>query len=148
MSLELPKRIINNAIGGKNFPMEILGRQFEQIQFLFVLCGLLLALILINGAFKMYINVFKGLIAERLLRRLRYQLYERILRFPMPRFQRTSQGELVSMTTAEVESIGGFFGDAIAMPAFQGGTMLTDPPPVNWSTVYNSKRRIEDGNQT
>ena len=23
-----------------------------------------------------------------------------------------------------------------------------DPPPLNWSTVYFSKRRIEDGNQT
>ena len=125
LTLELPKRIINNAIGGKNFPMDIFGIQFEQTQFLIVLCVLMLALILVNGAFKMYVNIFKGLIAERLLRRLRYQLYERILRFPMSRFQRTSQGELVSMTTAEVESIGSFFGDAIALPAFQGGTMLT-----------------------
>jgi hypothetical protein len=26
--------------------------------------------------------------------------------------------------------------------------VLGDPPPLNWSTVYFSKRRIEDGNQT
>ena len=30
-SLDLPKTIINHAIGGKRFPQEILGIQFEQI---------------------------------------------------------------------------------------------------------------------
>ncbi|MBT3906694.1 MAG: cyclic nucleotide-binding domain-containing protein [Rhodospirillaceae bacterium] len=124
-ALELPKIIINDAIDGKGFPVTYFGHTFEQIPFLLGLCTALLTLVVINGMFKMKVNVFKGALAERLLRRLRYQLYERILRFPIPRFQTTSQGELVSMVTAEGESLGSYFGDSIAKPAFQGGTMLT-----------------------
>ena len=29
----------------------------------------------------------------------------------------------------------------------QTSTNLSDPPPLNWSTVYDRKRRINDGNQ-
>ena len=69
-----------------------------------------LGLVLINGAFKYIINVVSGRTGERLLRRLRYQLYTRMLRFPLPQFRKTSQGELIAMITAEVEPLGGFMG--------------------------------------
>ena len=82
-ALELPKIIINDAIDGKGFPVTYFGHTFEQIPFLLGLCTALLTLVVINGMFKMKVNVFKGALAERLLRRLRYQLYERILRFPI-----------------------------------------------------------------
>src|SRR5205809_2734005 len=59
-SLELPKLIINQAIGGKNFPVEILGYSLGQIPYLVLLCGVFLALVLINGAFKYHLNVRKG----------------------------------------------------------------------------------------
>jgi putative ABC transport system ATP-binding protein len=124
-TLELPKIIINDAIKGSGFPTTVAGQSFEQIPFLLGLCALFFGLILVSGFLKMKINVFKGALAERLLRRLRYQLFERILRFPIQRFQTTSQGELVSMVTAEGESLGSYFGDSIAKPAYQGGTMLT-----------------------
>jgi ABC-type multidrug transport system fused ATPase/permease subunit len=124
-SLELPKQIINEAIGGTGFPKELLGVQFDQIPYLFVLCGIFLALVFINGGFKYYINVYRGRLGERMLRRLRYELYSRVLRFRLPRFRRMSQGEIIPMITAEVEPIGGFIGDAFALPAFQGGTLLT-----------------------
>ena len=74
---------------------------------------------------KMRINTMKGVLAERLLRRFRYTLIARILRFPQPYFERTSQGELVSMVTAESEPMGGLMGDAIAQPVLQAGQMLT-----------------------
>jgi ABC-type multidrug transport system fused ATPase/permease subunit len=124
-ALEVPKITINDAIDGKAFPVTLFDHTFEQIPFLLGLCVVLFALIVINGLFKMKVNVFKGALAERLLQRLRYQFYERILRFPIPRFQTRSQSELVSMVTAEGESLGAYFGDSIAKPAFQGGTMLT-----------------------
>ena len=60
-----------------------------------------------------------------MLRRLRYQLFAQTLRFPIPHFRRTSQGEVIAMITSEVEPLGGFIGDAVAQPAFQGGTLLT-----------------------
>lgn len=123
--LELPKLIMNEAIQGTNFPKEFLGFEFDQIPYLFLLCGLFLALVVINQSIKYVINVYKGLLAERMLRRLRYDLFQRILRFPLPHFRRTSSGEIIPMITSEVEPLGGFIGDAIALPAYQGGTLLT-----------------------
>jgi putative ABC transport system ATP-binding protein len=125
ISLDLPKTIINKAIGGKDIPSEFFGVPVDQISYLWVLSGIFLALVCINGAFKFYVNVFRGQLGERMLRRLRYDLYARMLRFPLPHFRRVSQGEVIQMVTAEVEPLGGFVGDSIALPAFQGGTLLT-----------------------
>src|SRR5262249_53256371 len=44
--------------------------------------------------------------------------------FPLPAFRKKSSGEMISMITAEVEALGGFIGDAFALPIFQGGTLL------------------------
>ncbi len=125
MSLDLPKTIINKAIGGQDFPKDFAGFDFEQVPYLLLLCVLFLFLVFINGGFKYFINVYRGVVGERMLRRLRYQLYERVLRFPIPSFRKISQGEIVSMVTAETEPLGGFIGDSVALPAFQGGTLLT-----------------------
>lgn len=124
-TLELPKLIINRAIGSQDFPRAFWGFDLDQIQYLAALCCIFLTLVLINGAFKYYINVFKGQLSERMLRRLRYELFTRVLRFPVPHFRRTSQGELIAMITAEVEPVGGFVGDSLAVPAFEGRTLLT-----------------------
>ncbi|MCW2244968.1 ABC-type multidrug transport system fused ATPase/permease subunit [Azospirillum fermentarium] len=123
-SLDLPKRIVNNAIGGKNIPPDILGYPVDQVAYLMLLSGAFLVLVLVNGWFKYKINTYKGRLGERMLRRLRYELYARILRFPLPRFRRVSSGELIPMITAEVEPLGGFIGDALAVPVFQGGTLV------------------------
>ncbi len=125
VSLDLPKTIINKAIGGRSFPVDIFGQQLEQIPYLLLLCGLYLILVFINGGFKYFLNVYRGVVGERMLRRLRYQLFARVLRFPLPLFRKRSQGEIIAMLTAESEDIGGFVGDSIALPAFQGGTLLT-----------------------
>ena len=78
-SLDLPKTIINEAIGGGvDFPVVIFGQQLEQIPYLFSLCGVFLALVFVNGSFKYYINVYRGQLGERMLRRLRYELYSRV----------------------------------------------------------------------
>jgi ABC-type multidrug transport system fused ATPase/permease subunit len=125
-SLSLPKTIINEAIREKaQFPHEFLGMEFERIPFLMMLCAGFLILVLFNGAFKYCINTFKGQLGERMLRRLRYQLYQRLLRFPLNQFQKTSAAQIIPMITAECESLGGFIGDAFAAPSFQGGTLLT-----------------------
>ena len=125
LSLDLPKTIINKAIAGKDFPKEIFAQEFEQIEYLLILCFAFLGLVLINGGFKFWINVYRGRMGEQMLRRMRYILYGRILRFPLPQFRKTSQGEVISMVTAEVEPLGGYIGEAISLPAFQGGTLIT-----------------------
>jgi putative ABC transport system ATP-binding protein len=132
ISLDLPKIIINRAItpnaDGDVFAAPIFGYEIEfdvpQLTFLLILSFFYLALVFITGGFKYYINVFKGRMGERLLRRLRYQLYTRILRFPLPHFKKVSQGELIPMITAEVEPLGGFIGIAFADPLFFGGQLM------------------------
>ena len=125
LSLEVPKIIINEALGEGNFPREVLGFEVEQIAFLLLLCMTYLALVLISGVIKMRVNIYKGIIAERMMRRLRYQLVDRVLRFPQPHFRKVSQGELIPIVTAEVEPLGGLMGDALGQPLFQSGQMLT-----------------------
>ena len=123
-SLKLPKTIINRAIGGKHFPQDFLGIDFEQVPYLMILCAIFLALVLVNGAFKYYINTAKGQLGERMLRRFRYSLYQRLLRFPSSYFHKTSSAQIIPMITVECEQLGGFIGDAFVQPVFQGGQLL------------------------
>lgn len=125
LSFEVPKLIVNDAIGGGDGPRTLLGMEVSQLTYLWVLCGTFLSLVFINGGLKYVIQVYKGVIAERMLRRLRYMLIERVLRFPLPHFRSVSQGQTVSMISQESEPLGGFFGDSFALPAFQGGILLT-----------------------
>jgi ABC-type multidrug transport system fused ATPase/permease subunit len=124
-SLELPKLIVNDAIGSENFPKTLWKWELDQISYLMILCALFLLMVAIRFGLRYYVNVYKGQLGERMLRRLRYILFARVLRFPVPHFRRTSQGELIAMITSEVEPLGGFIGDALALPAFEGGTLLT-----------------------
>ena len=123
-TLELPKRIINDAIGSSTSTVDVFGFQIDQIMFLWALCFGYLAAVIIHGLLKMRLNTMKGIVAERMLRRLRYTLLSRLTRFPRSYFQTTSQGELVSMVTSEAEPMGGLMGDALAQPVFQAGQML------------------------
>lgn len=131
MLLDLPKQIINRALGASQdvYSLAVLGFAeipfaVSQPTFLVSLCLLFLALVIVNNGLKFKINITKGRTAERLLRRLRYSLYSRVLRFPIPHFKRASQGEVISMITAESEPIGAFFVGAVVDPIFQGGLLL------------------------
>jgi putative ABC transport system ATP-binding protein len=124
-TLELPKIIINDAIGAETRMVDVFGFEITQTGYLFLLCFAFLLTVIAWGLVKMRLNTMKGIMAERLLRRFRYQLITRVLRFPLPHFRRTSQGEMVSIVTSEAEPLGGLMGDAIAQPVFQGGQMLT-----------------------
>jgi ABC-type multidrug transport system fused ATPase/permease subunit len=125
-SLDLPKTIINKAILGKKFPQDWwFGMVLDQIPFLMALCTVFLTLVFINGGFKYVINVLQNRTGERMLRRFRFSLYARLLRFPVGHFKRVSSGEIIPMITAEVEPLGGFIGESFALPAFQGGQLLT-----------------------
>ena len=123
---ELPKQIVNRVIqgGADDFPTVVLGAPLSQLEYLFLLCGGFLLLVVANQGFKYAINVLAGRTGERMLRRLRYDLYSRVLRFPLPHFRKLSQGEIITMITAEVEPLGGFIGDAFKLPIFQGGYLL------------------------
>lgn len=148
-SLDVPKRIVNEAIQGgafteghsqaRFFEMTLTlpsflgggsyhlsdGYMLEQLPYLYALSMLFLALTLINGWFKYVINIRKGILGERMLRRLRYDLFALVLRFRPEDVRTTKSAEVASMIKDEVEPIGGFFGEAFITPAFLGTQAIT-----------------------
>ncbi len=149
LSLNLPKQIVNQGIQGQGFEQpgatqpflqfelpygeEIFGHpvtvfdgfQLVQPDMLLALSFGFLALVIVNGMFKLVINTRKGRMGERLLRRLRFELADRILRFPLPQLRRVKPSEMATMIKDEVEPLGGFIGDAFATPLFLGGQAAT-----------------------
>src|SRR5437588_138664 len=130
LSLDLPKTIINQAIQGVSFPSSdsvkhLFGFDLERIPYLFALSAAFLALIVAIGWLKFQINTMKGWMGERMLRRLRYALFDYILRFPLMRFRRVKPAEMATMIKDEVEPLGGFIGEALITPLFLGGQALT-----------------------
>ena len=83
--------------------MTFLGFPVTQISYLMALSLVLLALITINGGLKYWINVYAGVVGERTMRRLRHDLYQQVLRFPLPQFKTMSAGEIIPMIVAETE---------------------------------------------
>ena len=147
-SLDLPKTIVNEPIQGKRFPNpdsmvtflriapnlpEFLGGQrvllegfqMDRTGYLVALSITFLALIVVSGLLKLQINTMKGWMGERMLRRLRFALFDHILRFPLPHFRRVKSAEMATMIKDEVEPLGGFIGEAIITPLFLGGQALT-----------------------
>ena len=148
-SFDVPKRIVNDAIQGRAFKggnetaklfdltltlPQFLGGQsfvitdgfvFDQLGYLLALSCLFLALVLISGAFKYVINVRKGILGERMLRRLRYDLFVQLMRFRPEDIRTVKPAEVASMIKDEVEPIGAFVGDAFIQPAFLGTQALT-----------------------
>lgn len=122
--LELPKLIVNDAIQGENFPRAFFGVEFDQVSYLVLLCLTFLGLVVVSNGIKLVLNVYKGRLGERMLRRLRFELFQRVLRFRLPHFKKVSSGEIIPMITSEVEDVGGFIGEAIALPAYQGGMLM------------------------
>jgi putative ABC transport system ATP-binding protein len=129
LTLDLPKTIINKAIQGGAFKdaatATFLGMDLERVQYLLALSCVFLGLIVLNGWLKFQINIMKGWMGERMLRRLRYRLFDYILRFPLTRFRRVKAAEMATMVKDEVEPLGGFIGEALITPLFLGGQALT-----------------------
>jgi putative ABC transport system ATP-binding protein len=146
MSFDLPKQIVNGPIQGQgfetpgatqpflaiDFDLPLLGTvhlfdgfQLNRTQTLVGLSLVFLALVIINGIFKLYINTYKGRLGERMLRRIRFELVDRVLRFPPGHFKRVKSAEVATMVKDEVEPLGGFIGDAFVTPAQLGGQALT-----------------------
>ncbi len=144
-SLNLPRMIVNGPIAGEGYaaqdPTPLFGRiavpwgggewvlfegvALDRVGMLIALAFVFLGLVLINGLIKFAINTFKGLMGERLLRRLRYELIDRVLRFPTSHFRRVKSSEVASMVKDEVEPLGGFIGDAFVLPLYQVGLAAT-----------------------
>lgn len=147
--LDLPKNIINKPVQGVGFEDATATATFldlsvslpdwmfggttltlfggftmERLPYLLALSFAFLALVCVNGLFKFYINTYKGRLGERMLRRLRFELVDRVLRFPSNQFRRVKASEIASMVKDEVEPFGEFIGDAFVKPVFLGGQAM------------------------
>ncbi|HWA50650.1 MAG TPA: hypothetical protein VG742_20445, partial [Dongiaceae bacterium] len=103
ISLDLPKQIVNQAIQGEAFdgvrtapflnitigPFDVIGMpeitlfsgfELERLAYLVALCFSFLFFVVVNGWLKQLVNTEKGRLGERMLRRMRYELYDRVLR--------------------------------------------------------------------
>jgi len=149
MSLDLPRQIVNQAIQGEAFkdgnttaPFLKLGfdmpewlgggswqlfHGFEvgRLGLLFGLSGLFLLFVIINGLFKYWVNVAKGVLGERMLRRMRFDLFSMVLRFTPEALRTVKSSETATIIKDEVEPIGGFIGDAFITPIFLGMQAIT-----------------------
>ncbi len=103
LSFDLPKQIVNGPIQGTGFESPGATQTFMRIRYdipyvgevtffngleltrfetLMALSLVFLLLVIVNGLFKLYINTYKGRLGERMLRRIRFELIDRVLRFP------------------------------------------------------------------
>ena len=76
LGLDLPR-----WLGGRSSAI-FEGFQVGQLGLLFGLSSLFLFFVIVNGAFKYWINIPKGILGERMLRRMRFELFAMVLRFP------------------------------------------------------------------
>lgn len=146
MAFDLPKQIVNGPLQGTGFetpeatqlflPLSVdlpfLGKvqifggiEMRRLPLLWALSLTFLVLVVVNNLFKYFINTRKGRLGERLLRRIRYELIDRILRFPPARARQMKAGEVSSMVKDEIEPLGGFAADAFTQPAMLGGQAVT-----------------------
>ncbi|RFB79791.1 ATP-binding cassette domain-containing protein [Methylovirgula sp. 4M-Z18] len=148
LSLDLPRSIVNDAIQGRAFQHGVAeaplfafsltlpafmgggalsypGVMFSRIAYLMVLSLVFMLLVLVNGAFRYVINMQKGKLGEHLLRRLRLDLFNLLLRFKPESIRNVRSAEVATIIRDEVEPIGGFVGDAYIAPAFLGSQALT-----------------------
>jgi putative ABC transport system ATP-binding protein len=149
MSLDLPRQIVNQAIQGEAFrdgnttapflhlnlewpgwlgggTLEIFeGFQVGRLGLLFGLSTVFLFFVIVNGAFKYWINVAKGILGERMLRRMRFDLFSMMLRFTPDALRTVKASETATIIKDEVEPIGGFIGDAFITPIFLGMQAIT-----------------------
>jgi ABC-type multidrug transport system fused ATPase/permease subunit len=111
--LEMQRKIINVAISLKNLDL------------LYLYCALYMGAILTASLMKYYINVLQAIIGQKILIRMRQELYNHVLRMPLQYFHRTQTGIIISAMTSELNAIGAFLGGALAIPIASLLTFVT-----------------------
>ena len=113
--LELQRRIVDGAVHDQDLP------------YLFLLSGIYLAVLLLQGGLKYLLNVYRGSLVERIALQLRSRIFDVLVDEPLKHRERqgaVDKGAVVSMTSSEVEEVAGFVGDSISFPLLQAGTAL------------------------
>ncbi|MFH1092336.1 MAG: ABC transporter transmembrane domain-containing protein, partial [Pseudomonadota bacterium] len=102
LPLEMQKRIINQAI------------RLKELELLYYYCLIFLAAVILANGLKYALNLLQTLISERVLAKIRKQLYQHILTLPLSFFRKTPPGMVVQSLVNELVAAGDFAGTAIA----------------------------------
>jgi len=111
--LEIQRRVINNLVKERPFQLVI------------VLCAAYAGAVLIQGATKLSLNIYRGWVGENATRDLRRQVIGYSGTARAVAFGAEARGIGTAMIVAEVEPIGGFVGSSLSEPLLQGGIMLS-----------------------
>jgi hypothetical protein len=110
--LEIQRRVVNNLVKERPFQLVI------------VLCAAYAGAVLIQGATKLGLNIYRGWVSEYATRDLRRYVIG---------YSRTAQADAsaeargigAAMIVAEVEPVGGFVGSSVSEPLLQAGILLS-----------------------
>jgi ABC-type multidrug transport system fused ATPase/permease subunit len=111
--LELQRRVVNNLVKERPFQLVV------------TLCAAYAGAVLIQGATKLGLNVYRSWVGENAIRDLRRHVFGclRIARIVAPGPEVRGVG--AAMIVAEVEPIGGFVGSSVSEPLLQAGILLS-----------------------
>lgn len=111
--IELQRRIVNDIVKNRDYRTVV------------ALCAAYAGIVVVQGASKLVLNVYRGWVGERATRNLRTRIQGLVGASPDAVPVAEAQGIQVAMIVAEVEPIGGFVGVSISEPVLQGGVLLT-----------------------
>ena len=120
LPLEMQKRIINEAIRLKNLDL------------LYLYCGIYVASVVLASGLKFLVNILQTLISERVLAKMRKDLYHHILPLPLNFFRKTPPGMVVNSLVTELVSSGNFAGMAVAVPVINVLTLVSFAVYLIW----------------
>jgi ABC-type multidrug transport system fused ATPase/permease subunit len=112
--LELQRRVVNDAIGLRHLPSILL------------LCLAYVAVVLLQGGLKLWLNIYRARVGESATRHLRL-LAQKLSgdREQEPPASGTHDGVRISVVVSEVDPVGGFVGLSVSEPLLHGGILLS-----------------------
>jgi ABC-type multidrug transport system fused ATPase/permease subunit len=111
--LEIQRRVVNNLVKERPFQLVI------------VLCAAYAGAVLIQGATKLGLNIYRGWVGENATRDLRRHVIRYSRTAPAVAPGAEDRGIGAAMIVAEVEPIGGFVGSSLSEPLLQAGILLS-----------------------
>jgi ABC-type multidrug transport system fused ATPase/permease subunit len=109
--LELQRRVINDAIGRRNLPS------------ILFLCLAYVAVVLVQGGMKLWVNIYRARVSESATRHLRLQARQ-VSECAVPT-EPGQEGVQLSIIVSEVEPVGSFIGISFSEPLLHGGILLS-----------------------
>jgi ABC-type multidrug transport system fused ATPase/permease subunit len=111
--LELQRRVVNDLVKDRRYSWIVL------------LCAVYAGAVLLQGAIKLGLNIYRGWVSEAAKRDLRRRVLASMELARMRTSGPEARGVGASMVVAEVEPIGGFVGSSISEPLLQAGVLAS-----------------------